>query len=524
MQLGFAGPKAGLLTRWTSSARMRGADGFAAALCLMLAFSSSCCAGQEETEMSTRKPAVAGQFYPAGTDELASAVDSMLAAGEGTEPGGRVVGIQVPHAGYPYSGPTAARALGLLKGMDSLTVVMVGPSHRVLIDKAAVYAKGRWSTPLGEVEIDEELATLMLAESDFLVDMPAAHAAEHSLEVQMPFLQRALGDFKIVPVMVLQPSWDECEQLGRAIAAASRGRNVLLLASTDLYHGESYDDAKAADSLTGELFAGFDPRALYDGLAAGRAQACGGYPVVSVMVAARELGADKAVLLGMTNSNDVMGERGGYCVGYSATAFVASGGEDTGESAARRDERGAVGLSEEEKESLLDIARTTLEQHIAERKRPGFQPLTPTLEEKRGAFVTLHKHGELRGCIGYVEAVKPLYEAVSDMAVAASTEDPRFPPVVTDELESIDIEITVLSPLREIDDPESVVVGKHGLVIRRGMRSGLLLPQVPVEQGWNREQFLDHTCLKAGLPPGTWKDNETTLLVFTGEVFGEREE
>ena len=137
--------------------------------------------------------------------------------------------------------------------------------------------------------------------------------------------------------------------------------------------------------------------------------------------------------------------------------------------------------------------------------------------------MTLHERGELRGCIGYVEAVKPLYEAVSEMAVAASTEDPRFPPVQVEELDNIEIEITALSPLRPLPSPDSVVVGKHGLVIRKGFRSGLLLPQVPVEQGWNREQFLTHTCLKAGLPPDSYKDKDAQLFSFTGQVFGEKE-
>lgn len=464
----------------------------------------------------TRQPAVAGQFYPENAKVLAKMVDQMLADAAPPAISGRIIGVQVPHAGYPYSGPTAAYAYKLLSGIDSVTVVMLGPSHRVFLQRAAVYAKGSWRTPLGDVPIDAELARKILAEDDYFVEQPEAHKEEHSLEVQLPFLQRVLPHFQIVPIMLLQPTWEQCERMGKAIGRAVKGKKVILLASSDLYHGYDYAEAKTTDSATVGLLAAFDPRALFQSLQEGRAQACGGYPIVCMMIAAQELGADRAIVLHTTNSNDVMGERGGYCVGYSATAFVA------GNANAELSTGAENGLTEAEKKSLLEIARNTLESYIRTGRVPEARPLTARLSEKRGVFVTLHKKGQLRGCIGYVEPVKPLYEAVSDMAIAASTEDPRFPRVQPAELSDIDIEITVLSPLIRISDPQTVVVGKHGLVMRRGGRSGLLLPQVPVEQGWNREEFLAYTCLKAGLPKDAWKDKDTEIYIFTGEVFGEK--
>ncbi len=477
------------------------------------------CAQSKEAVVA-RQPAVAGQFYPGDAKTLTAMVDSMLADAEVPAISGTLVGIQVPHAGYPFSGPTAARAFKLLQGMDSLTVVLLGTSHRVMLDKAAVYAKGAWHTPLGDVAIDEALAKAILAQDDFLADMPAAHTREHSIEVEVPFLQRVLGDFKIVPIMLLQPSFEQCERVGKAIARASEGKKVVLLASSDLYHGESYDDAKRIDGTAVGLMAKFDPQAFHAALVRNEAQACGGNAITALMVAAREMGADTAVVLAQTNSNDVTGERGGYCVGYSAVAFVA---RDMTKTSDVSDRVPSDDLNEQEQKSLLRIARSTLESYIRTGKRPEVTPLTSKLGEKRGAFVTLHERGDLRGCIGYVEAVKPLYQAVSEMAVAASTEDPRFPPVRVEELDKIDIEITVLSPLRPLPSPDSAVVGKHGLVIRKGFRSGLLLPQVPVEQNWNREQFLANTCLKAGLPPSAYKEKDAQLYSFTGQVFGEKE-
>jgi AmmeMemoRadiSam system protein B/AmmeMemoRadiSam system protein A len=475
------------------------------------------CAQPKEV-MVARQPAVAGQFYPGDAKTLTAMIDSMLGDAEVPAISGQLVGFQVPHAGYPFSGPTAAQAFKLLSGMDSITVVILGTSHHVLLDRAAVYARGAWKTPLGDVAIDEALAKAVLAQDEFLADMPEAHAREHSIEVEVPFLQRMLHNFKIVPIMLLQPSFEQCERVGKAIAAGAKGKKVLLVASSDLYHGDSYDEANRVDKTTVGLMAKFDPQAFHAAYERNEAQACGGNAITAMMVAAREMGADAAVVLAQTNSNDVTGERGGYCVGYSAVAFVASG-------KGSRDQgiEGSSDLTEREQKSLLGVARGTLETYIRTGRVPEAKPLTPRLSEKRGAFVTLHERGDLRGCIGYVEAVKPLFQAVSDMAVAASTEDPRFPPVTAGELDRIDIEITVLSPLRALPSPDSVVVGKHGLMIRKGYRSGLLLPQVPVEQCWDRDQFLANTCLKAGLPPNAYKEKDANLFCFTGQVFGEKE-
>jgi len=180
-------------------------------------------------------------------------------------------------------------------------------------------------------------------------------------------------------------------------------------------------------------------------------------------------------------------------------------------------------LSEEEKKELLKIARTSIEEFLKNRRIPSFSPSSPALLERKGAFVTLKKAGFLRGCIGMIEATKPLYQTVAEMAVAAAIEDPRFPPLTLDELPLITIEISVLSPLEEVEDVEEIEVGKHGLYIVRGFYRGLLLPQVATEYNWDRETFLQHTCLKAGLPTDCWQDPATKIFKFSAEVFSEDE-
>jgi AmmeMemoRadiSam system protein A len=178
-----------------------------------------------------------------------------------------------------------------------------------------------------------------------------------------------------------------------------------------------------------------------------------------------------------------------------------------------------LGLTDQEKKSLHHIARTVIEARANGSAPPSCEAETPTLQEKRGAFVSLHSRGRLRGCIGYIQAVKPLYKTIQDMALAAAFQDPRFPPLGKDELADLDIEISVLTPMREITDVSEIEVGTHGLMIISGNYSGLLLPQVATEYGWGREEFLEHTCMKAGLPPSAWKDKNAKILVFSADIF-----
>lgn len=180
-------------------------------------------------------------------------------------------------------------------------------------------------------------------------------------------------------------------------------------------------------------------------------------------------------------------------------------------------------LTPEEKKYLLELARKTVAQALAGARPDLPDPPSPTLKEKRGAFVTLHTRssGQLRGCIGYVEAIKPLAQSVQEMSLAAALRDPRFYPVKARELPDLKVEISVLSPLQKISDIKEIQVGQHGLVIRRGGFSGLLLPQVATEYNWSREEFLGHTCQKAGLPSDAWKQKDAAIYIFSAEVFGE---
>ena len=180
-------------------------------------------------------------------------------------------------------------------------------------------------------------------------------------------------------------------------------------------------------------------------------------------------------------------------------------------------------LNEEQKRRLIEVARQAVMAAVAREPAPDLTTDDPDLREPRGAFVTLKKAGQLRGCIGYIEPHAPLIEAVADNAQSAALRDPRFAPVSPQELPAIELEILALTPLEPVADVEEIEIGRHGLVVSRGPYHGLLLPQVPVEWGWDREEFLEHTCLKAGLPPEAWRHDDTELLCFEAEVFSEEE-
>lgn len=467
-----------------------------------------------------RKPFVSGQFYPDDKKELKEIIENYLKAAEVSEIKEKIIGILVPHAGYPYSGGVAAFSYKAIKDKNINTIIMLGPSHRATFEGFALYSDGYWETPLGEVAIDEEVAKKLKSKCLLLKENKNAHNYEHSLEVQIPFLQVILKDFKIVPIMALFPKYEECESLAKAISEVIKEskKNIIFLISSDLYHGYSYKECVETDKKTLSYIEKLLPKDFYNALLKEEVAACGGFPIVIGMLISKNLSEKACVkVLKYTNSNEVMGVKSGYCVGYSSVVFTIPQNNQESENK----EGFELNLTKEEKEELLNIARQTLESYLKEKKIPDFKITSPKLQERYGVFVTLKKHGELRGCIGYIEGIKPLYKGVIDNAINAALRDPRFLPVTYDELKDIKIEITILSPFKRIKDLKEIKVGKHGLFIRKGIYQGLLLPQVAVEYNWDRETFLRHTCLKAGLHPESYHDKDTEIYIFEGLIISE---
>ncbi len=483
----------------------------------------------------TRKPAVAGQFYPADPVTLSRDISGYFKNAKKEPILGKIMSLISPHAGYPYSGPVAAYAYKTLEGMKYDIVVVIAPSHYVSLSGASVYDGESYQTPLGTIPVDTQLCREITQQNDLVFLSSKGHTpiggyGEHSLEVELPFLQIVLGDFKLVPIMLAIPypdisenDYKVCEALATALANTLKGKNVLIVASSDLSHDYSYDEAVKLDHRVVERVNSFDPRGLYEDIAKGRCEACGSLPMITTLITAGKLGADKAMVVKYANSGDIVGDRNSRIVGYMAAVLYDSKATSKSEEKKETEKTGMnLSLSAKDKKTLMYIARTTIEKSVRREKVPEFEVDSPILKEKRGAFVTIHKQGQLRGCIGYIEGIKPLYQTVRLMAEAAALSDTRFNPVSPEELPSLDLEISVLTPLKKIKDVNEIQIGKHGVLLKKGYYQGVFLPQVATEQGWDRITFLNELCFKAGAyDPNCWKEKDAELYIFSAEVFKE---
>lgn len=458
---------------------------------------------------SLQKAVVAGAFYPSDKKQLEQRIDVLLKEAEGKvqKNSQAPLGLVVPHAGYDYSGRVAAVAYRQIAGKPYKTVFILGPSHYAPYQGVSIYPYGAWETPLGRVPIDEQSAASLMEQCSFVRYLAPAFEREHSVEVQLPFLQKVLENFKIVPLVIGKMSGPELRSLADYLATRieqNPGR-VLVIASSDLSHYHPYHEANAMDRTTLKLIEAVDLRTLRKSMESGTSELCGSQAVTTLMRVAENTGA-RARLLEYANSGDVSGDRV-RVVGYGVVGFYPA--------------EPNIALSEKEQKILLQIARRTLEGQAMGNGIPRIDVVAEKLMEKRGVFVTLQKKAMLRGCIGYVKPVQPLAMAVSEMTIAASSHDPRFPAVDSAELKDIRIEISVLSSMKRVRDTAEIKVGQHGLYITKGDNAGLLLPQVASSTGWNREEFLNQTCIKAGLPPAAWKEKDAQTYVFSAQIFSE---
>jgi AmmeMemoRadiSam system protein B/AmmeMemoRadiSam system protein A len=453
----------------------------------------------------TRKPIVAVSFYDGDADRLSRQIDSFLQnVKRDSFPSGKILALIAPHAGYVYSGQVAAHAYRLVQGKDYQTVVIIGPSHRLGFKGCSIYLKGAYETPLGTVEVNEALAS-ELSEATGFKYVPQAHQQEHSLEVQIPFIQKVLPSAKIVPVLMGIQSRKTITTLATALSEVLPGKKALVIASTDLSHFFPKQKANETDSNTASLIQSFETDSLIRKLGMGENIMCGGGPVVSALLYAQSRGEPGVEILRYADSSDAGGSRS-QVVGYLAAVLYLKGPEST------------FRLSARVKKELLQLADSAINQFIKEKKVIDYKTQNPDLLTRKGAFVTLKKKGSLRGCIGFIEPVFPLYETVIRAAIYAACQDQRFPPVTADELRDLEIEISVLTIPKRISDPLQIEVGKHGLIISKGDHKGILLPQVPVENNWLREEFLERACLKAGLPRNAWTSG-AEIYIFETIVF-----
>ena len=453
------------------------------------------------TSSKTRPAAVAGSFYPGAADQLAATLSAMLGAARAGAPASPIKALVVPHAGYIYSGPIAASAYALLAPQrSSITrVVLLGPCHRVAVRGLALPTARAFATPLGDIPVDEGLESALL-------DLPqiqrsdAPHQLEHSLEVQLPFLQTVLQSFTLLPLAVGDATVPEVAEVLNRIWG---GPETLIVISSDLSHYHGYAEAQRRDQATVEKILALQPLDSFE-------QACGALPVNGLIVAAARHGL-RPRLVDLRNSGDSAGDRD-RVVGYASLAFSAAPG------IADRQALGAL---------LLAQARQAISAQLDAAAPPPAapEPDCAELHQPAACFVTLTKGGELRGCIGSLEARRSLLEDVRANAVAAALRDPRFPPLSREELAQVRLELSQLTRPQQmpVSGEEEALrqlrPGIDGLIFSVGSQRSTFLPQV-----WEAlpqpQQFLAQLKIKAGLPPNFWSP-EVRLWRYQAEKFKE---
>ncbi|MDD5089411.1 MAG: AmmeMemoRadiSam system protein B, partial [Candidatus Wallbacteria bacterium] len=443
-----------------------------------------------------------GTFYPSEKAVLDRLVSGMLESASVPDipQADRIFGLIAPHAGYPYSGPVAACSYKLLMGRSVKTVVVIGPSHYVSFAGCSIFPEGVWESPLGRTRIDTETAGRIMKDCPFVTFQRQAFGREHALETQLPFLQKVLGEFAVVPVVTGSMGPDEHGKLASCLANLAReNSNLLIVASTDMSHYHDYDKAKQMDEKTLEMIAGIQRKKLLQGLLGREFELCGMSAVLVLLETAEKLFGSARVIK-YANSGDTAGERS-KVVGYASVAFtvpeVLIGGYTAGE-----------------RSELIALAARSLVEFVKKGNVIYPARLSGRIAEKNGIFVTLYKDGQLRGCIGYAKGIKPLAEAVVELTCKAASADPRFSPVQAGELSAISIEISILTPLKLLASTEEIEVGRHGLMVTKGLSSGLLLPGVALDSKWDRVAFLENACIKAGLKPDDWRDQGVEIYTF----------
>ncbi len=469
----------------------------------------------------------AGTFYPDNRGELERFVRESLSAVRDSA-AHLPRGLIVPHAGYVYSGRTAAHAYKILqtKGKDVKRVILLAPSHYARFSGVIVNER-TFRTPLGSYDSDRAAIEELKRKDIPRTSDEAAETQEHSDEVQIPFLQEVLPKAKLVPLLVGDLTGDDLRRAASGIAEIVDESTVIVASSDFTHYGDRFGYAPRfkTDTRTGirdldagaiEFIVRLDPDGFARYIGETGATICGREPIRLLLAILKAKGEDaRGRLLHYTTSGDMTGDFSNS-VSYAA---IALGGVEN---------KAAVSvekyLTAKEEKSLLSLARHVLERFVrdgvadypdAELKR--FE-VTDAMRRELGIFVTLNAEGRLRGCIGSITGRQPLYRGVIENTMNSAARDPRFSPVTPEELRGMTIEISVMSPLVKVQKLDEIEVGRDGLVLVNGQYSGVFLPQVPVEWNWDKTMYLEQLGRKAGLDAGAYKRKETELYRFTAQV------
>lgn len=433
--------------------------------------------------MTIRNPSAAGFYYPASSAEIEAMFAKYI---DKNAPKEEVVGLLMPHAGYQYSGAVAGATISRVVFKD--TFIIMGPTHSGMGKPFSVMPEGTWRTPLGDVEVDEELARKIIALSKYAEEDYMAHEDEHAVEVQVPFLQYIKPDVRIVPIILIGASLEIYQEIGHAIVRAIKElkREVVILASGDMTHREPQESARRKDMAAVEAMLALDEEELtrrYNNL---RISMCAHGPVATLISAAKELGATGAELVMYQTSGDAIGDYSSV-VGYAGVLFKKSA-----------------------MNPIVALAKETVETYIKTGKKPDPpKNLTPEMKQQAGVFVSIHKKGDLRGCIGTFEAQQSnVAEEVITNAISSATRDPRFSPIAKEELKDLDYSVDVLTVPEPVEDENQLDPKKYGVIVEAEWRRGLLLPDL---EGVDTVDYQIDICRQKG---GIGPDEPVKLYRF----------
>jgi len=475
-----------------------------------------------------RMPAVSGSFYPGNERQLRAELEKLFDSVTHSDFPWAVRAIISPHAGYTFSGSVAASAFSSIpETFDYKNVFIIGSSHRVSFSGASVYREGYYITPLGRLKVNSDITRDLIENSNVFSFFPQAHETEHSLEVQLPFLQFRFGkDIPIVPIIIGSTNPATCKNIADALQPYFNKENLFII-SSDFSHYPPYNIANELDKETADILMSGESDSFLkyinncskkkiDGLATCM---CGWTSGLVLLYLTEPHNSLEYKHITYKNSGDTpYGDRTGV-VGYHAIAVVDN---NPGKEVIHRQKESDFPLSEEDETDLIEIARNNIRSVLYEGRymEVDHSQFSQMLHQPHGAFVTLNLDGKLRGCIGRFMPDEPLYEVVKLMSASAAFSDIRFTPLTKDEFEKVTIEISVLGPLKKVSNIDEIILGKHGVYLRNDTRSGTFLPQVAEGKDWTVEEFLGYLARdKAGLGWNGWRDAE--IFVYEAYIFGE---
>ncbi len=447
--------------------------------------------------MLDKEPNVSGLFYTKEPKVLSQEIETLLSTAA-INPSKEINMILVPHAGYMYSAEIAAAAFKACSGKQIKTVLILAPSHFSCFKGIAIWPEGTFTTPLGRIVVNKSLCRALLKESPYVQNLKEPFEKEHSLEVELPFVQKTFPEATLVPLLTGQMSLEDCECFATSLKKVLKNsKNTLIIISSDFSHFHNESTANLMDETALSLIEDCNTKKLWEYSLLKTVEMCGIIGTTIALFYAEKAKVNHVTVLKKGNSSKTT-LNPSRVVGYAAVAFQPKE------------------LNKHQKKTLLSIARATLENTFQ-----LYQEKDLRLCSKEGVFVTLYLEKNLRGCMGEVFSNTPLYETVHKMTLCSAS-DSRFPPLTQKEKKEVKIEISLLSTPKKIESFQEIKLGTHGVIIIQNNKKGLFLPQVATETGWSLEELLSELCVqKANLPPLAWQSKETSIYIFSSEIFGD---